>query len=82
MKMSVFVKLGKRQYDVGETALACSDLPQYDVIWFGEGGFALVVFTAKLPDTGKNVLNKLPATSNETKKSINFRAGQVTSSHD
>lgn len=76
VKMSFFGKLGKRQEDICETALAISDLPQYsyqclvdkDVI--GEGGFA-VVFSAKLPENGKQiVVKKLLATNNEAKKSL------------
>ena len=75
-KMAFFGKLGKSQENTCETALAISDLPQYsyqclvdkDVI--GEGGFA-VVFTAKLPDKGKQiVVKKLLATDNEVKKSL------------
>ena len=74
--MSFFGTLGKKQEDICETALAISDLPQYlyqclvdkDVI--GEGGFA-VVFTAKLPENGKQiVVKKLLATNNEAKKSL------------
>ena len=75
-KMAFFGKLGKRQENTCETALATSDLPQYayqclvdkDVI--GERGFA-VVFTAKLPDNGKQiVVKKLLATDKEAKKSL------------
>ena len=74
--MSFFGTLGKKQEDICETALAISDLPQYsyqclvdkDVI--GEGGFA-VVFTAKLPENGKQiVVKKLLAINNEAKKSL------------
>ena len=75
-KCHLFGKLGKKQEYISETALAISDLPQYsyqclkdkDVI--GEGGFA-VVFTAKLPENGKQiVVKKLLATNNEAKKSL------------
>ena len=74
--MAFFGKLGKRQENTCETVLATSDLPQHayqclmdkDVI--GEGGFA-VVFTAKLPDNGKQiVVKKLLATNKEAKKSL------------
>ena len=76
-KMVFFGKLGKSQENTCETALAISDLPQYsyeclvdkDVI--GEGGFAVVFYTAKLPDNGKQiVVKKLLATDNEAKKSL------------
>ena len=83
-KMAFFGKLGKSQENTCETALAISDLPQYsyqclvdkDVI--GEGGFA-VVFTAKLPDNGKQiVVKKLLATDNEAKKSL-FKEARLLS---
>ena len=61
--MSFFGTLGKEQEDIWETALAISDLPQYsyqclvDKGVIGEGGFA-VVFTAKLPENGKQIVVK------------------------
>ena len=66
----LFGKLSKKQDDICETALAISDLALYsyqclvdkDVIV--EGGFP-VVFTAKLPENGKQIV-----VNNDAKKSL------------
>ena len=65
-----FGKLSQKQEDICETALAISDFAQYsyqclvdkDVIV--EGGFP-VVFNAKLPENGKQIV-----VNNDTKKSL------------
>ena len=71
-----FGKLSKKQENICETTLAISDLAQYsyqclvdkDVIV--EGRFP-VVFTAKLPENGNQiVVKKLLATNNDAKKSL------------